>query len=82
MFIKPVILYPGMQPSQIMGHGIKNTLGIDVYRSSAQISDESAVTLDVCKGSFRLDASVHPEHLSLFGIDPFILIGSETFEFF
>ena len=56
MLIKTIILDPGMQPSQVMRHGIKHALGINILVAPTQVSGEFTVPLDVCERPFRLYA--------------------------
>ena len=82
MLIQTIILDPGMEPTKIMRHSIKYTFRINILIAPAQISGELAVPFDICKGTFCLDASVHPQQLSFLRIDPFISIRTQTFKFF
>ena len=78
--IKLVFLDSTMQPAKIMCHGIKDIFCKYIIRSPAQKPGESTVSFNVCKSAFCLDASVHTELLSLFGIDQTVFFFPQLFK--
>ena len=80
MQIQLFILDSAVQPSQVVGHGIQDVFCIYILRSAAEESGKSAVTFDVSKSAFRLNAPVHAEHLSFLGIDEAVFFLTQFFK--